>query len=54
MPHLSPMSWLLAPFLFLMLAVPAMMSFLWWSQSPVFPVISLQSSSQSFNKWNWS
>nr|ALS46296.1 ATP synthase F0 subunit 8 [Glycinde armigera] len=51
MPHLSPMSWIMAPLMFyftLMLFI----SCLWWIQTPKFPLITY-SFSVSSPKWMW-
>nr|ACR00042.1 ATP synthase F0 subunit 8 [Pectinaria gouldii] len=53
MPHLSPMSWILAPLMFFgLLAVMA--ATLWWSQLPIFPKILSTSKFSPSNPWNWS
>nr|YP_009136886.1 ATP synthase F0 subunit 8 [Goniada japonica]AKE32083.1 ATP synthase F0 subunit 8 [Goniada japonica] len=51
MPHLSPMSWIMAPLIFYTLMI-LFMSSTWWSQTSKFPTISL-SSMISSPQWNW-
>nr|YP_010236194.1 ATP synthase F0 subunit 8 [Melinna cristata]QTD82968.1 ATP synthase F0 subunit 8 [Melinna cristata] len=53
MPHLSPMVWFISPLLFLLLLTPLIMSFLWWSQNPNFPLITSSSDLSKPNNWNW-
>nr|AVW86218.1 ATP synthase F0 subunit 8 [Euthalenessa festiva] len=52
MPHLSPLNWLMAPIIFWSLLL-FFSSFLWWSQSILFPEMSSSMSLPTKNKWNW-
>nr|QIT03434.1 Atp8 [Paralvinella hessleri] len=50
MPHLSPMFWALAMFMFTMNLI-LLTSALWWDQSPCFP--ALTTNIPAPNKWSW-
>nr|ACB28519.1 ATP synthase F0 subunit 8 [Nephtys sp. 'San Juan Island' YV-2008] len=52
MPHLAPLSWALASFLFWFLLLMFVTS-IWWSQSPKFS-LSSKMTPPSFSSWNWS
>nr|QGZ09935.1 ATP synthase F0 subunit 8 [Eisenia nordenskioldi nordenskioldi] len=52
MPHLSPMSWLLAIPLF-WLSLSILISTLWWSKHHSFSSSSSHTSSISQSSWKW-
>nr|YP_010924977.1 ATP synthase F0 subunit 8 [Harmothoe imbricata]AVW86128.1 ATP synthase F0 subunit 8 [Halosydna sp. YZ-2018]WKB17955.1 ATP synthase F0 subunit 8 [Harmothoe imbricata] len=52
MPHLSPLNWILSPFIFWLL-LALFTSILWWSQSISFPKISSSLNYTYSNPWNW-
>nr|YP_010403025.1 ATP synthase F0 subunit 8 [Sirsoe methanicola]UQV94833.1 ATP synthase F0 subunit 8 [Sirsoe methanicola] len=53
MPHLSPMSWLMAAFIFYLL-LGMFMSMIWWHQPPIFQSLKIQNPASLTNKWDWS
>nr|YP_009988591.1 ATP synthase F0 subunit 8 [Pharyngocirrus uchidai]QNM39902.1 ATP synthase F0 subunit 8 [Pharyngocirrus uchidai] len=55
MPHLAPLSWLLAPVIFWSVLV-SIMVFFWWAQLPKLPAPSTYNPSLAshLSKWNWS
>nr|ABW82627.1 ATP synthase F0 subunit 8 [Pista cristata] len=54
MPHLSPMTWLIAPILFCSFMLPMIIATLWWTQTPIFPEPLSSSPKITLNNWNWS
>nr|YP_010183537.1 ATP synthase F0 subunit 8 [Drawida gisti]QVG61466.1 ATP synthase subunit 8 [Drawida gisti] len=52
MPHLSPMSWVIALFSFWLLLM-IFISSMWWSAIPSFSSINIYSSHESNLNWKW-
>nr|AVW86115.1 ATP synthase F0 subunit 8 [Melaenis sp. YZ-2018] len=52
MPHLSPLNWILSPFIFWFLLI-SFSSIIWWSQSPSFPKLTSSLTSPQSSSWNW-
>nr|ALQ78791.1 ATP synthase F0 subunit 8 [Glycera capitata] len=51
MPHLSPMSWILTPLLFILL-LTLFISSTWWLQTAHFPTMNISSKTMQ-PQWNW-
>nr|UOU20223.1 ATP synthase F0 subunit 8 [Glycera sp. i ZZ-2021] len=52
MPHLSPMSWILTPIMFILL-LSTFVASTWWHQTYSFPKMNISSKTLQL-KWNWS
>nr|BDI12957.1 ATPase F0 subunit 8 [Abarenicola claparedi oceanica] len=55
MPHLAPMSWILAPIMF-MFILALLFSTTWWQYTPKFPQLNKLTTSNkasAFSSWTW-
>nr|YP_089674.1 ATP synthase F0 subunit 8 [Clymenella torquata]AAU20736.1 ATPase F0 subunit 8 [Clymenella torquata] len=52
MPHLSPLSWMLAPLMFFFI-LSMLHSSMWWQTQPSFKKVKTQSLKSLFKIWNW-
>nr|YP_009250794.1 ATP synthase F0 subunit 8 [Namalycastis abiuma]AMY15502.1 ATP synthase F0 subunit 8 [Namalycastis abiuma] len=52
MPHLAPLSWILAPSIFVLMLIIIMTS-MWWHITPLFPKVSPSDSPVGMPLWPW-